>query len=101
MHLLSQDSLKSCLSFLFGPYTVPVMSAAFSFTTVEMSVLQRQLSGVSAGESIPDAAALLRRNVVSQSVTREMMTQNNLLIGTHIRKAWQLQKVCMKETLRS
>ena len=66
-----------------------------------MSALQRQLSGVSAGESVPDAAALHRGNAASQSVTREMMTQSNLLVRTHIRKAGQLQKVCMKEALRS
>lgn len=54
--------------------------------TVEMSALRRQLSGVSAGEDIP----------ASQSVAREMMTQNNLLISTHIRRAWQLHKVYMK-----
>jgi len=32
LHLLRQGSLKSCLSFLFDPYTVPVMSAACSST---------------------------------------------------------------------
>lgn len=37
------------------------------FHTVEMSALQRQLSGVSTGESVADAATLLRGNAASQS----------------------------------
>lgn len=101
LRLLCQDSLKNGLCFLFGPCAVLVLSAACLSPLWKCQLCRGRSPGARRWEWAARWCWFLWRNAARQSVAREMMTQNNLPMRTHIRKVWQLHRASKKQTLRS